>query len=69
VRVLEAAGIAPSLATGERDPGIIIVDSDGSDAFIAALARHRHWERAEDLAAKAIRQRGLTGGRTPISRQ
>jgi len=69
VHVLEAAGIAPSLATGERDPGIIIVDSDGSDPFIAALARHRHWERAEDLAAKAIRQRGLTGGRKPISRQ
>jgi len=72
-RVLEEAGIAQTLANGERDPGVIVVDGDGDgdggDRFIAALGKHRHWERDQDRAPTAIRQRGLTGGRTPLSRQ
>jgi catalase len=74
-RVLEEAGIAQTLGNGERDPGVIVVDGDGDgdggggDRFIAALGKHRHWDRDQDLAPTAIRQRGLTGGRTPISRQ
>jgi len=72
-RVLEEAGIAQTLANGERDPGVIVVDGDGDgdggDRFIAALGKHRHWDRDQDRAPTAIRQRGLTGGRTPISRQ
>ena len=47
-RLLDRAGIAGSLPNGEPDPGLIIVDSDGSDRFIAALGKHRHWERDQD---------------------
>jgi catalase len=48
-RVLEASGIPAALASGDPDPGLLLVDDDdlkGSvKTFIAALARHRHFER------------------------
>jgi catalase len=49
-RLLQAAGIPMSLATGEADPGLIIVtNTDASaDEFIAALAKHRHFDRETD---------------------
>jgi catalase len=45
-QLLEAAGIP----TGEPDPGLIVVtDTDAtSDAFVAAIARHRHFDRETD---------------------
>jgi catalase len=53
LRLLDAAGIPPSLPTGDTDPGVIRVDGGGerqgsAQAFVDALARHRHWERETD---------------------
>ena len=54
VRLLDAAGLPPSLPTGEVDPGVIRAEAGGDrrapgvDAFIEALARHRHWARETD---------------------
>ena len=45
-RLLEKAGIAARLPSGEQDPGIVSAAS--ADAFIAAMAKHRHPERDRD---------------------
>jgi catalase len=48
VDLLTAAGIPLALPSGDPDPGLIRHDTDGAalvDAFVAALARHRHFER------------------------
>jgi catalase len=44
IQLLEAAGIP----TSEPDPGLIVTDGEASDAFVAAIARHRHFERETD---------------------
>ena len=39
------------LPTGEPDPGVIIAVTDGADTldrFVAAIARHRHFQRETD---------------------
>jgi len=50
--ILSNAGIPQSLPTGKPDPGLVIGRSGGLDstakAFVAALARHRHFERESD---------------------
>ncbi|MCE4558189.1 catalase [Roseateles cellulosilyticus] len=49
-QLLRAAGIDATLPSGAMDPGILI-DNDaasGAEAFIRALARHRHFERETD---------------------
>jgi catalase len=49
-RLLEAAGIPPKLVNGSPDPGLLFAD-DAAKAkreFIAALAKHRHFERQTD---------------------
>jgi catalase len=49
-RLLEAAGIPDKLPDGKPDPGIVH-SPDAADAapkFIAAIARHRHFERQTD---------------------
>jgi catalase len=49
--LLQRAGIPQSLASGDADPGLLIVAADAADpsqAFIAAIARHRHFERETD---------------------
>ena len=49
--LLDACGISPSLPNGDPDPGIIIGAGDAaasSDAFIAAIAKHRHFNRETD---------------------
>jgi catalase len=48
-RLLEAAGIPGTLPDGKPDPGIIMAaDGEASDDFIAAIARHRHFDRYAD---------------------
>jgi len=48
-RVLTACGIDVLLPDGRPDPGIILEDDASSaNAFIAAVARHRHFERESD---------------------
>ena len=47
-RLLEACGITPTLPTGEPDPGLIVAmpdDDAAADAFVAAIAAHRHFAR------------------------
>ena len=48
--LLERAGIPPALPSGQPDPGLIHArdHADAVDGFIAALARHRHFERESD---------------------
>ncbi len=50
--LLDKAGIASTLPSGEPDPGIVLasVDTldDGAAAFIAAAGKHRHPERETD---------------------
>jgi len=48
--MLEAQGIDGLLADGSPDPGVLMADdaADGVNRFIAALARHRHFERETD---------------------
>jgi catalase len=50
--LLEKAGIPTSLPSGEADPGLVLAGADNSgsiaDAFMTALARHRHFERETD---------------------
>jgi catalase len=52
VNALELAGIPATLISGEADPGLIVADpadaAGGIEAFIAALSRHRHFERETD---------------------
>ncbi len=51
-RLLDKAGIAQQLPDGSQDPGLIVVGgkpgADDIDAFIEAVARHRHPERDMD---------------------
>ncbi len=49
-RVLEQAGIPMELPDGGEDPGLLMGGGkmNVEKAFIAAIARHRHWERATD---------------------
>ena len=49
--LLQACGISPMLPTGEPDPGVIIAVTDGADTFdrfVAAIAKHRHFQRETD---------------------
>ncbi len=46
VNLLEAAGVALTLPSGEEDPGIVA--GDNVDAFVKAIGRHRHPERETD---------------------
>jgi catalase len=48
--ILDAANIDPNLPNGEADPGILLWQGKGNpiEAFIAAIARHRHFERETD---------------------
>jgi len=50
--LLTDAGISVTLPSGEPDPGILIVESGHADesltAFVAAVAKHRHFERQTD---------------------
>jgi catalase len=50
--LLDTAGIATTLASGEPDPGIVLASADtlgdGAAAFIAAVGKHRHPERETD---------------------
>jgi len=48
--LLSAAGIPPTLPDGRPDPGLIVpgAGDSGTEAFIAALGKHRHFERETD---------------------
>jgi catalase len=47
--LLRAAGIPPALPDGAADPGVIVDETGaGPDAFLAALATHRHFARETD---------------------
>jgi catalase len=48
--ILDAANIDPKLPNGEADPGILAWQDKGNpiNAFMAAVARHRHFERETD---------------------
>ena len=48
--LLAAAGIPTTLPGGRPDPGLILVKTGGAgtDRFIAALRKHRHFERETD---------------------
>ncbi|MGZ9058828.1 MAG: DJ-1/PfpI family protein, partial [Burkholderiaceae bacterium] len=50
--LLEGAGISPTLPDGSPDPGLVLQDEQGdegvADAFVKAIARHRHFERQMD---------------------
>ena len=49
--LLEGAGISPRLPDGSDDPGLLVVetgDEASAEAFIKAIARHRHFERQID---------------------
>jgi catalase len=49
---LNLAGIPTTLVSGAADPGVLLVDASqidqALDAFVVALARHRHFERETD---------------------
>jgi catalase len=51
-KLLDAANIPTKLASGEQDPGLLLVNGDDADTaierFAAAIARHRHFERETD---------------------
>ena len=50
-QLLEACGITPMLPTGEPDPGLIVATPDddaAGDAFVSAIAAHRHFARETD---------------------
>ncbi|HMF61059.1 MAG TPA: DJ-1/PfpI family protein, partial [Vicinamibacterales bacterium] len=49
-QLLRACGVDAALPDGEADPGLIIASdpSAGTDDFIAAIARHRHFARETD---------------------
>jgi catalase len=48
--LLQKAGIAESLPSGEPDPGLLVPKAgrNGASAFVAALSKHRHAERDRD---------------------
>jgi catalase len=48
-QILEAAGVPATLPSGKPDPGLIIAKGgEAADAFIKAIAQHRHYERETD---------------------
>jgi catalase len=49
-RLLEACGIETALPDGQPDPGVITTSdaSTAGDAFISAIAKHRHFARETD---------------------
>jgi catalase len=49
--LLQKAGIPETLVSGHADPGLLVIEGDdasGIAAFIAAIAKHRHFERETD---------------------
>lgn len=49
--LLQRAGVASALPSGEPDPGVLIASEHGPKtmtAFVNAIARHRHHEREQD---------------------
>jgi catalase len=51
IAILDEAGIPRELPNGDADPGLVISSDAGRgavDTFIAALGRHRHFERETD---------------------
>ncbi len=50
-QVLEAAGVPVTLRSGKPDPGLLIGDAGMADAFVKAIAAHRHYERETDPPA------------------
>ena len=49
--VLDTAGIPDALPTGGPDPGLIVAaggDARSLDAFVKAVAQHRHYMRESD---------------------
>ena len=51
VRLLTACGIDAFLPGGDADPGIVVNEAgsdDAVDAFVAAIAKHRHFARETD---------------------
>ena len=51
--LLSKAGVPLHLPSGAPDPGLLVVDAgdDAEDAFVAAIAKHRHFERYSDPPA------------------
>jgi len=52
--VFETAGIPDALPTGDPDPGVIVSaggDNAALDAFVNAVAKHRHYMRESDPPA------------------
>jgi catalase len=49
--ILGAAGVPLTLRSGKADPGLIVGDGNAVDAFIQAVAAHRHYERESDPPA------------------
>ncbi len=48
-QVLDAAGVPAALPNGKPDPGLIVAKGgDATEAFIKAIAKHRHYERESD---------------------
>jgi catalase len=49
--LLQRAGIPETLVSGHADPGLLLMEGDdatGIGAFMAAIAKHRHFERETD---------------------
>jgi catalase len=53
--LVENCGVPATLPTGDPDPGLLLVETadfdDGVEGFVAAIARHRHFERQVDPPA------------------
>ncbi|GAB1596991.1 catalase [Lysobacter claricitrinus] len=51
-RLIDAAGLPTDLPDGTPDPGLLLMDSgdvdDALEAFVQAVAMHRHWDRETD---------------------
>ena len=51
-RLVAKAGIPPTLPSGKPDPGLLLFGADDVDAalkaFVAALSKHRQFERETD---------------------
>jgi len=49
-RLLDACGIGATLPNGDADPGLLVADEAmaAADDFIAAIAKHRHFDRETD---------------------
>jgi catalase len=49
MKLLQRAGIGAKLGSGAADSGLLLGDdAQMADAFIGALAKHRHYERETD---------------------